>query len=214
MDNLTHIRLWVALTIACLLINPFYRRGNEMADFVLAEVAMTSNTFGPRIGKWILASSDAVLAYSPAYGISKLAKAGSTSEAKAKEIESGVLNVSGRIMVTAANQYFHGLQLSAYVMCLRLLILVVWFGMLSPIIIATLLDGLSQRAIKRTNFDPGRPAAFSILSHMVLPIVMAPLLYLTIPISVSPTLIPLWLFVGILPMSMLISNTQPVFAKN
>lgn len=185
-----------------------------MADFVLLEIAMTSETFGPRIGAWILGSADKVLTYSPANGVSKIAKAGSTSETKAKEIEKGVMNLSGKIMVTAANQYFHGLQLSAYVMCLRILILVVWFGMLSPILVATILDGLSQRAIKRMNFDPGRPAAFSILSHLVLPIVMAPLLYLTIPITVRPTLIPLWMFVGIMPISMLISNTQPVFAKN
>lgn len=214
MDNIAHLRLWIILTVLCLFLTPFYLRGQEMGEYVMAEVDSTSKTFGPKIGQWILAKSDVVLTYSPAAGVDRIAKAGTTSDQKAREIEKGVLNVSGRVMVSAANQYFRGLQMSAYVMSLRILILIVWFGMLSPIIVATVLDGLSQRAIKRKNFEPGRPAAFSILSHLVMPILMAPLLYLTIPVTVSPTVIPIWLFVGILPMSMLIANTQPVFARN
>jgi hypothetical protein len=43
---------------------------------------------------------------------------------------------------------------------------------------------------------------------------MAPLIYLVIPLPISPLVSPLWALVMALPLSAMVSNMQPIFGRN
>ena len=213
MEIRTHIRLWIGLFVVCLLISPLMRKGPAMVDFAKNEIQATQNAFGPIFGAWILGSVDALYKNSPAAVVSKTAK-GAVTEKEQEQRLSKNLGKGIQGLIGMANSYFTGVVLAAYIACLRLLILACWFGMLAPVLIAALLDGFSQRAIKQYEFGSIRPAAFSILAMIVIPFCFAPLLYLTIPLPVSPSIVPAWIFLGCIPLSMLIANTQPIFGKH
>lgn len=213
MDVRTHIRLWIGLFALCLFLSPFLRKGESMERFVQQEVRATEDTFGPTFGSWILASVEPLFKNSPAAAVSAAAKTGTTSQEREKRLTKN-LGKGAQWMMQTANMYFTGIILASYIACIRLLILVVWFGMLAPVLVAALVDGFAQRAIKQYQFGSFRPAAFSILAIIIVPFCFAPLLYLTIPFSVPPTIIPVWVFLGCLPLSVLIANTQPVFGKH
>lgn len=213
METRTHIRLWIGLFVLCLLLSPLIRKGESMERFVADEVRMTEATFGNTFGRWILGSVDTLFANSPAVVVNKVANAGVTSQDRKERLEKK-LGKGVKGMADMANSYFTGIIQAAYIACIRLLIVIVWFGMLAPVLVASLIDGFAQRAIKQFQFGSIRPAAFSILAMVIVPFCFAPLLYLTIPVSIQPTIIPMWVFFGCLPLSMLIANTQPVFSKH
>ena len=213
MDIRTHIRIWVGLFAFCLFLSPFIRKGDSMQQFALQEIQATEATFGTTFSSWILASVDTLFKNSPASAVSKVARTGTTSKAREERL-SKTLGKGAQGMIVLANSYFTGIMLAAYIACVRLLIVVVWFGMLAPVLIAAVLDGFSQRAVKQYQFGTIRPAAFSILAMIIVPFCFAPLLYLTVPVSVPPTIIPAWVFLGCIPLSILIANTQPVFGRH
>lgn len=213
MDVRSHIRLWVGLFALCLFLSPFLRKGESMEKFVLQEIRATEDTFGPTFGRWILNSVDPLFRNSPAAGVTAAAKIGTTTDEREKRLTKN-LGKGAQWMIQTANIYFKGIIQATYIACIRLLILVVWFGMLAPVLVASVIDGFAQRAIKQYEFGSFRPAAFSILAIVIVPFCFAPLLYLSIPVSIPPTIIPVWIFVGCLPLSVLIANTQPVFGKH
>jgi hypothetical protein len=97
---------------------------------------------------------------------------------------------------------------------LRLFIFIVWLLILIPVFVAAVIDGLVQRAIKRAEFGAIRPAAYTLASIVVVPLAMAPLLYLVVPLPISPLVSPLWAVVLALPLSFMVSNMQPIFGRN
>lgn len=213
MDIRTHIRVWVALFAICLFISPLLRKGESMTQFVQQEIRVTEETFGPVFSNWILTSVDALFKNSPAAGVVAVARYGVTSKEREDRL-SQKLGKGAHWMIKSANSYFTGVMLAAYVACIRLLINICWFGMLAPVLIAALMDGFAERAIKQYKFGTFRPAAFSLMAMIIVPFIFAPLLYLTIPVSISPAIIPVWVFLGCLPLSMLIANTQPIFGRH
>jgi hypothetical protein len=213
MEIRTHIRLWVGMFVVCLLISPLLRKGQSMVEFARHEVTATQDAFGPVFGMWILGSVNNLYKNSPAAVVVKTANIATTSKEQEDRLGKK-LGVGVKGMIVMANSYFTGLVIAAYVACLRLLVVACWFGMLAPVLVAAILDGFAQRAIKQHEFGSIRPAAFSILAMIVIPFCFAPLLYLTIPVSVSPSIVPTWVFLGCVPLSMLIANTQPVFGKH
>lgn len=212
MDTKFHIRIWLALFLFSLFLNPFLRRGESMEKFVVAEIRTTQAAFGPAIGAWIVRQADVLFRDTPVHYAAQVARAGSVSDDERRRHEK-VLGSGAKVMIGVANSIFTGFLQSIYVVCLRFMMVFVWFGMLSPVLIAAVVDGYGQRAIKRYTFGAMRPAAFSLLSMIVVPFVMAPLFYLSAPWSIDPSIVPIWVFIGCIPLSLLIANTQPIFGK-
>lgn len=213
MDMRTHIRIWVGLFALCLFLSPLFRSAESMEAFARAEIEATEATFGPSVGGWVKDSVGALFKSSPAAAVTTVAAVGTTSKERQDKIGKN-LGKGAKGLTVMANSYFTGVILAVFIACVRLLVLAVWFGMLAPVLVAAVIDGFSQRAVKAYRFGSIRPAAFSILGMIVVPFVFAPLLYLTLPFSVPPTIVPLWVFLGCIPLSALIANTQPVFGRH
>jgi uncharacterized membrane protein len=213
MDTKAHIRLWVAVFLISLCINPFVRRGESMERYVVSEIEATQAAFGPRIGGWIVDQADLLFRETPVKYAANVARAGTVTGEERRRHEKA-MGDGAKVLIGVANGIFTGFLQSMYVLCLRFMILLIWFGVLAPVLIAAVVDGFGQRAIKRYTFGSMRPAAFSLLSMIIVPFVFAPLFYLSAPWSVDPSIVPVWVLVGCVPLSLLISNTQPVFGRH
>lgn len=213
MDVRTHIRFWVGMFAFCLLLSPFLRKGESMQQFAVQEIQATEVAFGPAFSGWIIGNVDKLFENSPAAAVKMVAKTGTTTKDREERLTKNLgKGVKGMIML--ANSYFTGIIFACYIACIRFMIILVWFGMLAPVLVAAVVDGFSQRAIKQYHFGTIRPAAFSILAMVIVPFCFAPLLYLSIPLPVPPTIIPVWVFLGCMPLSVLIGNTQPIFGRH
>lgn len=213
MDTKSHIRIWLALFLISLFINPFVRRGDSMEKFVVSEIEATQDAFGPRVGGWIVSQADLLFRDSPVKYAANLARAGTVTGDEKRRHEKQ-MGDGAKVLIGVANGIFTGFLQSMYVVCLRFIIMLIWFGVLAPVLIAAVVDGFGQRAVKRYTFGSMRPAAFSLLSMIIVPFLFAPLFYLSAPWGVDPSIVPIWVLIGCVPLALLIANTQPVFGKH
>lgn len=210
----SHIRLWVVLFLFSLCLNPFLRRGDTMADFVAQEVHITKSALGERWAGLIIAQADVLFRESPVNLAVRVAEKGVYSNDRQDKYKLfGSQSGAGGMLFGVMNGIFTGFIQSLYVVCLRLLIVLSWFLLLVPVMLAAVYDGYTQRVIKSYSFGSIRPATFSLMLWIVMPMIFAPLFYLSAPLNINPAIVPMWVCVALIPISILIANSQPLFGK-
>jgi uncharacterized membrane protein len=209
MNTKSHIGFWLCVLLLTFIVTPVMRDGPSMESFVNTELELTQNIFGKTTGNWLQDNAAVVFkVYMPSASLK--GKAINDKDMVTTKFMTGGAGVG---VAKGFNHYIEGLVLNLFVMALRFFIFLVWFVLLLPVFIAAIVDGFVQRAIKRAEFGSIRPATYSVMSMIVIPMAMAPLMYLIIPIPVTPLISPIWAFLMILPLSTLVSNTQPLFGK-
>jgi hypothetical protein len=204
-----HVGFWICVVLFLFLATPVLRSGPALEAFAQRELALTRRVFGDSTGHWLGQQAALVFRlYTPSGAVAR-ARIDGEGMARTRRIVPG----PGTSMTLSYNSYVQGLILNLYVACLRALIMLLWLVVLGPVFGAAVVDGFVQRAIKRAEFGAIRPAAFSIASLVVIPLAMAPLLYLVVPFPVSPLVAPLWALALALPLSWLVANSQPVFGR-
>jgi hypothetical protein len=183
-----------------------------MEAYLQAEIQETRAAMGERIGGLVVDFADGLFHQTPIF----VAASGIASVKHSKEdqrLSARVAGPGGEIMSKMYNSYLQGLIMQSYVVAMRLAIVLFWLAALAPMFIATVYDGLMQRNVKQAEFGSLRPATFTLAGMLVIPIVSLPALYLTLPFSLSPLLAPVWAAVVALPLSVLVSNSQPLFGR-
>lgn len=210
MNTKSHAGFWFALMLLLFLVNPMFRSVDSMRSFVASELAMTRTTFGEKTAGWLQDKASFVfLNYTPERQMNSVLIDRAGME-RTQRVASG----PGVALAKAFNAYVQRMVLNMFVALLRLFIFAVWFVILCPVVIAAVIDGLAQRAIKRAEFGAMRPAAYSMTSMLVIPMALAPLLYLFLPVPVSPLVSPVWTALMVLPLSAMVSNMQPIFGRH
>lgn len=209
MDTSKHIKFWLAVIFAAVFLVPLYRTASDMEDFMRTEIQMTQSVFGVTVTKWLTTKAEIAYRLSPADKVGMAAV-----DAKGIERTKKASPGSGEAVVHGFNKYINGLVSQLYVAVMRLFNIMVWLAVLGPVFVAAVIDGFTQRAIKRSEFGAIRPAAFTVTSLMVVPLAMAPLFYMVSPIPISPLATPAWALVMAIPLSLMVSNMQPIFGKN
>lgn len=209
MDTSTHIRFWILLILSSFLLSPLVRDAQSMETYVETELQMTRTTFGEGVANWLENKASVVYKMLPTETVGKAEVQGEGMR-RTRRIVPG----AGEAVTVAFNGYVKGLVTNAFVATLRVFIMAVWLFVLAPVFIASLIDGFAQRAIKRAEFGAIRPAAFALASLVVVPLAMAPLIYLVIPMTISPLVTPMWALLMALPLAMLVSNMQPIFGRS
>lgn len=74
----------------------------------------------------------------------------------------------------------------------RVQILCEWLSLLLLIIAAAVIDGVIQRRIRRSRHEPASADRYLIARRALLCLIIAPLLYLSFPIAVTPFVVPIW----------------------
>jgi hypothetical protein len=210
MNTKSHAGFWFMLMLVLFMVNPLLRSGESMRSFVSAEMALTRATFGGSTSSWLESKASFVFrSYTPERQVSEklIGRAGME---RSQRVAAG----PGVALAKAFNSYLERIVLNTFVAIQRLFIFGIWFVILCPVVIAAVVDGLAQRAIKRAEFGAMRPAAYSLTSMLVVPMALAPLVYLFLPIPVSPLISPIWTAIIVLPLSLMVSNMQPIFGRN
>lgn len=212
METRRHVAFWIGLMMLGFLLGPLIRSGASMERFVLDEIAGTRAALGDRVANGVVNFASSIFADTPLGVAATLAKSAQHNE-RDRALSAQVGGTPGAAMSMVFNSYLQGLVLQAFVASMRLAIAMVWILVLAPLLVAALFDGFMQRSVKRSEFGKIRPATFSVASMLVVPLIFAPFLYLVIPLPISPLIAPAWAFVLCLPLSLLISNTQPLFGR-
>jgi len=209
MDTSTHIRFWILMILAAFLLSPLVRDSKSMESYVATELQMTRDTFGNDVADWLENKAALVYRMMPSDELERVQIKGEGMR-RTKQVVPG----AGVAVTVAFNNYVQGLVTNLFVATLRMFIVMVWLFVLAPVFLASLVDGFSQRAIKRAEFGAIRPAAFALTSIMVVPMSMAPLIYLVTPMTISPLATPMWALLIALPLALMVSNMQPIFGRN
>lgn len=212
MKNSQHLGFWFLLAILGFFAGPLLRSGPSMEAYLAKEINETRLAMGETAGGLVLSFADGIFTETPIAALTRnVAKVKHTEEEQ--RLSARVAGPGGEIMSKMYNSYLQGLIMQAYVATMRLAIVVFWIAALLPFFVATVFDGLMQRSVKQAEFGSLRPATFTLAGMLVIPILALPVLYLTLPFSLSPLLAPVWAAVVALPLSVLVSNSQPLFGR-
>lgn len=210
MNTKSHVGFWITLVLALFFFTPVMRDGPSMRQFAAAELQMTQETFGQGTADWLEKRAAVVFRlYTPSRSLDSARIQGEGMKRTER-----VVPGPGVAITKSYNVYVQGLILNLFVAALRFFIFGVWFLLLIPVFIAAVIDGFVIRAIKRSEFGAIRPAAYSVMSMVVIPMAMAPLMYLVIPMPIPPLSSPLWALLMALPLSAMVANMQPIFGRN
>lgn len=212
MKNSQHLGFWLLLAFLGFFAGPLLRGGNSMEAYLKTEIQETRAAMGERVGGLVLDFADGLFNQTPIFAAaSGIARAKHSKEDQ--RLSATVGGPGGEIMSKMYNSYLQGLIMQSYVFAMRLAIVLFWLAALAPMFIATVYDGLMQRNVKQAEFGSLRPATFTLAGMLVIPILALPALYLTLPFSLSPLLAPVWAGVVAIPLSVLVSNSQPLFGR-
>lgn len=212
MQNKQHLGFWILAAGLAFFAGPLLRTGDAMLDFVESEVRQTQMAMGATLGGAVVKLADGIFEQTPVSAGARVLRQAKHTKAET-ELSAAVAGPLGQISSKDYNSYLQGLILQAYVFTIRLAILLFWGLFLLPMLTATVFDGIMQRSIKRAEFGSLRPATFTLAGVVVIPLLALPFLYLTMPFPLSPLLAPMWAAVVALPLSIQISNSQPLFGR-
>lgn len=193
-------------------MGPILRTGPSMERYLEAEISETRMAMGDTIGGWMIDFADLVFEQTPVAAATHAIGTAKHTRAE-RELSARAAGPGGLLISKVYNSYLQGLILQAYVVAIRFAIVLFWLTALAPFFVATVFDGLMQRKVKQAEFGSLRPATFTLAGILVIPIVSLPALYLTMPFSMSPLLAPAWAVVVAIPLSVLVSNSQPLFGR-
>lgn len=212
MKNSQHIGFWMAIIFIGFFAAPFMRSGTSMESFVVDEIRQTREALGDTVAEKVVSFANSIFEDTPLGMVALSAKTAQHTKAE-QLLFKQVAGPGGQIMTSVYNSYLQGLIQSAFVVAMRFAIVMIWLVALAPMLFASVFDGFMQRRIKRVEFGAIRPATFTVAGMVVIPLVCLPLVYLILPFSLSPLLAPAWAFFVALPLSLLVSNMQPLFGR-
>lgn len=212
MKSHTHIGFWVMLTLVCLFITPMFIGAQSMRTQLDREIVGMRQVFGPTISNSLISGANSV--HGAFVGIGgEDAILGQVHTRKQREDASKYMSVTGDLLADTTDAYFSSLSVQAYSMVLRLLSVCAWLLLLAPFIVAAVVDGVSARSAKLSEFGYQNPTAFAIATHTVILLSGLPLLYVTLPFAITPMFMPWWALLSALPAAFAISHAQPILTR-
>jgi hypothetical protein len=212
MKSHTHIGFWVMLTLVSLFIAPMFIGAQRMQSQLEREIAGMRQVFGVGISNVIVRGANSAHAVFSEFGGDD-AILGQVHTQKQREDAKKYMSVTGELLADTADAYFNSLAIQAYSMALRLLAVAAWLILLSPFIVAAVVDGVSARNAKLSEFGYQNPTAFAIAIHTVILLSGLPLLYVTLPFAITPMFMPWWALLSALPAAFAISHAQPILTR-
>jgi hypothetical protein len=210
--NSQHIGFWLLIMLLGFMLGPLMRSGESMERYVRAEISETRSAMGLTVANYVVDFANGVFRATPLAMIAATAQSRKLTDEEQKQ-SGDIAGPVGAVMSSFLNSYLQGLALQSYVAAMRFAIAMVWIIALAPMLIAAAYDGFMQRRIKRSEFGAIRPSTFTVAGFFVIPLLALPALYMVLPFSISPLLAPAWAFVVALPLSLLVSNMQPLFGR-
>lgn len=212
MRTTQHAGFWLLLAVLGFFAGPLLRNGASMEAYLRTEIEETRMAMGAKLTQRALSMADAIFRQAPAEVlVTAITRAEHTPSQQ--QMGARVAGPGGAAASSLFNSYLQGLVLQAYVAAIRAALVVFWAAALAPLLVASIFDGLMQRKVKQAEFGSLRPATFTLAGMVVIPVAAFPVLYLTLPFTVSPLLAPFWTALIAWPLSLLVANSQPLFGR-
>lgn len=212
MKTTQHAGFWLLLAVLGFFAGPLLRSGPSLEEFLRIEIEETRMAMGNDLTQRALSFADAIIRQAPvSLVVARITQAQHTPAQQ--QLGARVAGPGGAAASRLFNSYLQGLVLQFYVASIRAMLVFFWAAALAPLLLASIYDGLMQRKVKQAEFGSLRPATFTLASMVVIPVIGFPVLYLTLPVTVSPLLAPLWAVVVAWPLSILVANSQPFFGR-
>lgn len=212
MKTTQHAGFWLMLAVLGLFAGPLLRSGPSMEAYLRIEIEETRLAMGDNLTRRALSFADAIFRHPPlAALVAGITRAQHTPAQQ--RLGARVAGPGGAAASSLFNSYLQGLVLQAYVAAMRAGLVLFWSAAIAPLLLAGIYDGLMQRKVKHAEFGSLRPATFTLAGMVVIPVAAFPVLYLTLPVSVSPLLAPVWIALVAWPLSVLVANSQPLFGR-
>lgn len=205
-----HSLLWIILIVVCILGLPAISTPTDIMNRVIRELGMVESVLGKSDTRQV--TSTATKIYESLFVetgfVGTTRKAVVTEEEKTHSEEvfgQSIRNVSDR-----TNDYILGLSALIFASLVRTVIFVAWLPYIAPFFIAAVLDAAVSRRIKFATFGYSSPIKFSVATHALIVVVFLPILYLVVPLPVTPLFIPFWALISVVPVMLVVANTQRV----
>lgn len=215
MKRRSHLAAWLLLWLAGLVAWPLWAGPEGMQQRVRAESHAAVETFGPRLGGWLvrmaLASQTAVLGHGR-----PVDNPGGTRPRPAAGRGVGTTGAARDVPATVvrhADRYLSALASQVHGATLRGLSLATWLVLLSPLWVAAVIEGLTQRAILIDELGYQSPVALALASHAFIVCSMVPLIALVLPFPVPQAFMPAWAAITLVPVCIGVAHLQPVFRR-
>lgn len=212
MKSQSHLGFWLVVFCVSFLAGPALISPNDAYTRLTTEVDAMQEVFGVRIGGMLVTTANTIHGVFQRSGVEQRLASGVHSKEDLRQART-LLSGIGEGLASIASKYLVGLLLQFYGIVIRALIVLAWITLLLPILVACIADGLYARKIRRANAVSESPTAFSLGGHAVIFMAALPMLYVALPVFVTPMFMPMWLGLTMVPLRLAISNTQPIFAS-
>lgn len=209
MKTRTHIGFWLLVCAVAMLLAPLFIPPDMARSRLDTEVGAIQDVLGARIGNVVVGTANSVHDALARNGVTQLVQAGVHSSEELREAGRYFSGI-GLFFATLGSNYAAGLGIQLYGVTLRFLIIVAWMLVLAPLFAASVVDGLCVRDLRRSLYRSEAPTSFAIGWHLVIVLSALPLLYVALPIFVTPLFMPLWALVVMVPLRLAVSHTQPM----
>ncbi len=204
-----HVGLWLILVAIAMLLAPAVLPAQGVAGRVNDELGMVVSALGAGQAKRIVDAANRQYAR-------LFAENGWVRSAAGAYVEEPPVPHADRSMpwvrrlTNATNGYLLSLAGIGYAMLVRLNILALLAPYLAPFLLAAIIDGTIRRRIKLLSFGFVSPVALSVALHSVVALAFLPLVYLILPLPVSPVIVPFWALAAAPPLMLLAANIQRI----
>lgn len=204
----THIRLWLILIFLMMLVIPFFVPPEQARARVTAEYEAATSIFGVERASEIASSANTLFTdFMNGTGLANMINAGYVTEQETRN--QLVAQQVNQDMAVVSNKFLLTLTTQLYGVIFRTKLMLHWLVYVGVFLVAALIDGISQRQIKSELLQMHAPIKFAMATHMGVVVLFTPLVYLLLPISVTPWFMPIWAVVMAWPISQTVTN----FAK-
>lgn len=205
-----HSLLWIILIAVCILGMPAISSPKDIMNRVIHELGMIEQVLGKAETTRVTTSATTI--YNALFV--ETGFVGATKKAMVTEEEKlhseSMFGQSVRGISDQTNNYLLGFSALCFASLVRIVIFIAWLPYMAPFFLAAILDAAVSRRIKFFSFGYSSPIKFSAASHMLIVIVFLPILYLVLPMPVTPLFIPFWALISAIPVMTVISNMQRV----
>lgn len=212
MKSHSHIGFWIVAFMVSVLLAPVFIKPTTMYERLDLEVKTIYEVFGTKIGGKVISTVNSVHGAVVSLGIQDAVKR-AIHDKQDKENAVKNFSVVAEATVDPVNSYFQGLIMQLYGVLLRAVMVMSWFVLLLPFIVAVIVDGVSSRDAKVAELGYQNPTAFALSLHVVIVLCALPLLYIAAPLPITPTFTFWWVLVVALPMGYALSHVQPVLTR-
>lgn len=191
MTRRSHAGAWLMLWLVLAIVGPLGGGPEGMATRFEAEIAAVHAGFGPRLAARVLDVADT----------------------QAHRRQGGPAQLAGHPLAARIARVATAFQLQAATVALRAASLATWWILLLPLVMAAVVDGFVQRAVKADTFGYQNPAAFSVAGHGLIAVCMVGAVGLVMPFPMPSHWMPVSVLAALAPLRVTLSHLQPVFTR-